>query len=603
MAVYKYDDAENNRIAIIDSKENTRTEFVTNTNTSLSQVLIEKEYKLDDDGNIIDTDTDNENPSTTIYIHGLGLIAQENEEGGYLTYHYDHLGSTTAITDETGKVIHTYTYGPYGELLSRDAKNIRFLYNGMYGVSTDSNGLYYMRARYYNVDIKRFISQDILTGSISNSPSLNRYSYVQGNPISLTDPFGLSPDISWSGIGHAALDLLGCVPVVGFAFDLANAAWYCSEGDFFGVTTSLISAVPGFGSAVGNGLKWGAKGSKKLMLVGDLIINGTKMIGHGATFVRGTYGVAVSGGRIVTDIRDEKDVNFWDVVQFGLNSLTVTISGKGMVTSAGATIDNVKGLNELRVSNVGACFVAGTLISTEEGLRPIEEINIGDYVWAENPETNEKELKRVVNTFINAKDEIVHLHTNVEEIETTREHPFYVEGKGFVKAEELEIGDEFRLQSGKKVILASIWYEDLDEPIYVYNFEVEDFHTYYVGESSVLVHNKAMVRKGAKITRKNKGGSQAKVNTGRGKNNIIPDTNAQGGHSVYKRDPNNGKITNYKTYEPNPKNPSGFDEVIGYDGVGKSHKNPVTGEDLMPHIHDKSVPGKVRAPRLDEIPK
>ena len=116
----------------------------------------------------------------------------------------------------------------------------------MYGVSTDSNGLYYMRARYYNVDIKRFISQDILTGSIASSPSLNRYSYVQGNPISLTDPFGLSPDISWRGIGHAVLDLLGCVPVVGFAFDLANAAWYYSEGDFFGVTTSLISAVPGW---------------------------------------------------------------------------------------------------------------------------------------------------------------------------------------------------------------------------------------------------------------------------------------------------------------------------------------------------------------------
>ena len=41
---YEYD-AENNRIAIIDSKEKTRTEFVINTNTSLSQVLTEKEYK------------------------------------------------------------------------------------------------------------------------------------------------------------------------------------------------------------------------------------------------------------------------------------------------------------------------------------------------------------------------------------------------------------------------------------------------------------------------------------------------------------------------------------------------------------------------------
>lgn len=82
--------------------------------------------------------------------------------------------------------------------------------------------------------------------------------------------------------------------------------------------------------------------------------------------------------------------------------------------------------------------------------------------------------------------------------------------------------------------------------------------------------------------------TEGKQNTGRGRNNIKPDLDAQGSHSVFKRDPNTGEITNYKTYEPNPKNPSGFDEVIGYDGVGKSHANPVTGEDLMPHVHDKT---------------
>ena len=68
---------------------------------------------------------------------------------------------------------------------------VDYLYNGQYGVTSDSNGLYYMRARYYNIDIKRFINQDILTGSIDSSKSLNRYAYVEGNPISYLDPFGL----------------------------------------------------------------------------------------------------------------------------------------------------------------------------------------------------------------------------------------------------------------------------------------------------------------------------------------------------------------------------------------------------------------------------
>ena len=49
-----------------------------------------------------------------------------------------------------------------------------------------------MRARYYNPDICRFVNQDTEKGSLSSSASLNRYAYVQGNPVTQTDPFGLS---------------------------------------------------------------------------------------------------------------------------------------------------------------------------------------------------------------------------------------------------------------------------------------------------------------------------------------------------------------------------------------------------------------------------
>ena len=58
-------------------------------------------------------------------------------------------------------------------------EDIPFLYNGQYGVTTDSNGLYYMRARYYNVEIKRFINQDVLLGVLERVSNLNRYSYVE----------------------------------------------------------------------------------------------------------------------------------------------------------------------------------------------------------------------------------------------------------------------------------------------------------------------------------------------------------------------------------------------------------------------------------------
>lgn len=138
-------------------------------------------------------------------------------------------------------------------------------------------------------------------------------------------------------------------------------------------------------------------------------------------------------------------------------------------------------------SNV--CFVAGTVVLTELGYMAIEDISSGDKVWSEDPETGEKELKEVVQTFVNETDELVHVHINDEEIITTPEHPFYVPKKGWVGAVDLRAGDILVLQSGEYVIVELIQHEILESPITVYNFGVEDFHTYYVGESSVLVHN------------------------------------------------------------------------------------------------------------------
>ena len=55
-----------------------------------------------------------------------------------------------------------------------------------------------MRARYYSPELRRFINADIIPGEISDSTSLNRYAYVNGNPVSYVDPFGLKG--FWSGL-------------------------------------------------------------------------------------------------------------------------------------------------------------------------------------------------------------------------------------------------------------------------------------------------------------------------------------------------------------------------------------------------------------------
>ena len=91
---------------------------------------------------------------------------------------------------------------------------------------------------------------------------------------------------------------------------------------------------------------------------------------------------------------------------------------------------------------------------------------------------------------------IVHVQIGNEDIQTTFNHPFYVVGKGFVRAGKLEVGDEILTSEGQKISIEKIEIEVLAEPVYVYNFTVEDFHTYFVSELGVLVHNTCLVSKG-----------------------------------------------------------------------------------------------------------
>lgn len=110
-------------------------------------------------------------------------------------------------------------------------------------------------------------------------------------------------------------------------------------------------------------------------------------------------------------------------------------------------------------------------------------------VYAHNPDTGETELKEVVQTFVNETNELVHIKVSGEEIITTPTHPFWVPEKSWTDAIQLRAGDRLQLLNGEYVIVQQVQHEILEAPVTVYNFEVEDFHTYYVGIRGVLVHN------------------------------------------------------------------------------------------------------------------
>jgi hypothetical protein len=140
--------------------------------------------------------------------------------------------------------------------------------------------------------------------------------------------------------------------------------------------------------------------------------------------------------------------------------------------------------------NVLACFTGDTLIAIEGGFVRFDEINIGTPVWAYNYNMGETALKEVINLLISSSTEIISLETaNGEVIKTTAYHPFYVDGKDWVRAGDLSIGDKISTLDGGTITIVGISSERFAEPVVVYNLTVADFHTYFVGSTGILVHN------------------------------------------------------------------------------------------------------------------
>ncbi|MCU7966182.1 MAG: DUF2778 domain-containing protein, partial [gamma proteobacterium symbiont of Bathyaustriella thionipta] len=132
------------------------------------------------------------------YIYGLGLMAMVDAQTGQLyVYHFDGTGHTVAMTNSAQAVVNKYGYTPFGKLMGKvETVPQPFTYVGQYGVMTEADGIYYMRARYYDAGVMRFISED----PIGFAGGLNLYAYTGGNPVNAIDPSGLDYLIANNGI-------------------------------------------------------------------------------------------------------------------------------------------------------------------------------------------------------------------------------------------------------------------------------------------------------------------------------------------------------------------------------------------------------------------
>ena len=231
----------------------------------------------------------------------------------------------------------------------------------------EETGLYYLGSRYYDPVTGRFVNADDVETLDINTESLegyNLYAYCNDDPVNLIDDDGHLP--KWAKHMIVGTAVIAAAAVLTVATAGTGTALACfAAGALKGAAIGAATgAVQGaVEGAVSNRIQSGSwKGT------GEAVLNGA---------ASGYMGGAITG--------------------FVVGGLT---------------------------SNV--CFVAGTVVSTECGKKVIENIKKGELVWAQDENTGEKMLKKVLRTFINETNELVYVEVNGEIITSTPGHPYFV---------------------------------------------------------------------------------------------------------------------------------------------------------------------------------
>ena len=433
---YKYDYA-GNRIA--KSSEGEYTKYLLDVNGELTYVLAEMNY----DGT-----------EKCFYTRGNELISQERD-GKKSYYVYDGHGSVRALADESGKVTDKYVYDAFGNLISSvgSTKN-DFLFAGEQ--FDPVTGLYYLRARYMNPSVGTFISMDSYEGSIDDPVSLHKYLYCNSDPVNNYDPSGyntLAEMEATTGIQGVLNQMITPnVKALMNLFDGLSAIWDIADTARTAWNDGLRGADLAISIACGVMTSILTNFSCQILALGPL---GVALFAVGALVLGIGIGMALAEGD-------------------GSLALSRVAQLIGVLFSAFSP----------------SCFTGDTVVLTSEGLTCIEDVEVGDSVWAYNSEIGKTELKEVLCVWVKETDKILHVSTSYgETIDTTTNHPFYVEEKGWVAAGDLVVGDTLVTVDGDEVEVTNVELEKLAEPILVYNLDVADFDTYFVGEYGALVHN------------------------------------------------------------------------------------------------------------------
>jgi len=320
------------------------------------------------------------------------------------------------------------------------------------GQTTDPGlGLIDYNARHYDPQLGRFIQADpVLAG-------LNRYSYVWNNPLRYTDPTGNEP-----------CPKSGCTV----------------QTHTYGTVQAWNRTITQPTSGNGSGASAAAEHSARILAA-----------------------IADTGYRPdPQDIRDAQDGAL--IVGSGFPVLGEFIDAAACGSGFGWNLETAADCGGLAIPFVGGrairritgiapnparfCSFSGEteVLMADGTTKPISEIEIGDFVLAEDPETGERGARQVTQLWVH-EDSLVDLEINGHDIATTEDHPFWNHTDGeWQRADALDRGDLLLTADGELLVVDGLDWGSARTTT-AYNLTVDDIHTYYVriGERDVLVHN------------------------------------------------------------------------------------------------------------------
>nr|WP_228057013.1 putative Ig domain-containing protein [Tychonema sp. LEGE 07203] len=213
------------------------------------------------------------------YVYGLDLLGRVSGMQPEF-YHSDGLGSTRLLTNGSGQVSNIYTYDAYGNLIaSTGGANNAYLFAGEQ--RDKETGLDYLRARYYDPLVGRFVSADAYEGTLDDPMSLHDYQYAHANPVVNTDPSG------YFSIGELLGTMAGYSVLAGLSYTTGSAVGTVAGG---GSVWDAVAKYDQFFAGLTDALTFGISSHLRQSVYGETATNNHK----GIFFNLGRLGGAIA---------------------------------------------------------------------------------------------------------------------------------------------------------------------------------------------------------------------------------------------------------------------------------------------------------------------